>query len=544
MQELPPVELPGASRPAMAWDAWGVADQRRPLTAKTRSVLQAALGISSGRAHHGSTQPALTRSSLSLERRRALGSIVGPGHVSSEDSVRVHHLGGKSTLDLLARRSNDPQPAPDAVVFPANADEVEAVLRYCSDESIAVVPFGGGTSVVGGVDPVREWFDTVVTVSTRRMNALTDLDEGSRTATLEAGVSGPEAERMLARHGFSLGHFPQSFAFASIGGFAATRSSGQASAGYGRFDQMVEALSIATPVGAITCGHVPASAAGPDLRQVFLGSEGTLGIITSVTVRVHPVPEYTEYRAWWFSNFTSGVSALRVLSAHTAKPTVLRLSDETETGINSLLSDSDSNGEGAAVRGGCVAIALFEGSRTDVQARASAADAVVCASGGEVHPNEAARVWERGRFDAPYLRDALLDAGALAETLETAARWSTLARVRSEVTDALVGTLTESGTPPVVMCHISHVYPTGASLYFTVVCAAGDDPSAQWRAAKDAATQAMIDTHATITHHHAVGRDHLPYMTAEVGPIGTSILRAIKSAVDPAGVLNPGKLIP
>lgn len=539
MQEHPPVETPGALQPAMAWDAWGVQDRRRTLSAEVKSVLRGALGISVQPRENRDGAVMLTRSHLSLERRRTLGSIVGPTHVHTEDVVRVHHLGGKSTLDLLARRSSEPQPAPDAVVYPANSGEIEALLRYCSAESIAVVPFGGGTSVVGGVDPVREWFDTVITISTRRLDSMTEVDEVSRTATFEAGVTGPSAERMLAAHGLSLGHLPQSFEFASIGGFAATRSSGQASAGYGRFDEMVEALTVVTPVGSTVCGRAPASAAGPDLRQVFLGSEGTLGIITSVTVRVHPIAEFTEHRSWWFPDFHSGTSALRLLAADTLGPTVLRLSDEIETGIDSMLS-----GDRDAKAGGCVAVATFEGAEADVSAKASAADAVVIGAGGEIRDPEAARRWEAGRFDAPYLRDALLDAGAFVETLETASTWSSLECLKASVTDALVDTLTGSGTPPIVMCHLSHVYPTGASLYFTVVCAAGENPSSRWREAKDAATRAMIDAGATVTHHHAVGRDHRPYMNAEVGHVGTALLRGMKVAVDPAGVLNPGKLIP
>ena len=528
MQELPPVELP-----VMSWDAWGIPENRRSLSVEVESVLRTALGISPrGRADSSENSVTLTRSRLSVERRHALQTIVGAAHVATEDAVRVHFLGGKSTLDLLARRSGTLQFAPDAVVFPADEEEVHALLRYCSDESIAVVPFGGGTSVVGGVDPVREWFDTVITISTRRMNAMTALDEVSRTATLQAGVCGPEAEQMLARHGLSLGHYPQSFAFASIGGFAATRSSGQASAGYGRFDDMVESMTVVTPIGITVCGRATASAAGPDLRQVFLGSEGTLGIITSVTVRVHPVPECTEYRSWWFPDFVSGSAAFRDLAATTGRPTVMRLSDETETAVN------------GSKDGGCIAVATFEGTQAQVEARARTADGVVIARGGEVRSSESARRWEHERFDAPYLRDSLLDAGAFAETLETATSWAALASVRATISSTLVGTLTELGTPPIVMCHISHVYPTGASLYFTVVCATAEDPSTQWRTAKDAATRAMMELGATLTHHHAVGRDHLPYMTAEVGTVGATLLRAMKVAVDPAGVLNPGKLIP
>ncbi|MGA9872724.1 MAG: FAD-binding oxidoreductase [Rhodococcus sp. (in: high G+C Gram-positive bacteria)] len=541
MQELPRVEPSGESRPLMSWDSWGVREERRPLDQRTASVVQTTLGISGSSRSEARVAPNVRPSTLTDERRGALEALVGAEHVATDDDVCMHYLSGKSTLDLLARRGGGVQDAPDAVVFPGDAAEVEALLRYCTTESIAVVPFGGGTSVVGGVDPVREWFDTVIAIATRRMDTLSHLDDFSRTATLGAGVTGPRAEELLAAHGLSLGHYPQSFAFATIGGFAATRSSGQASAGYGRFDDMVEALTVATPIGITTVGRAPASAAGPDLRQVFLGSEGTLGIITSVTVRVHAIPQATAHRSWWFPDFASGSTAFRELATRADRPTVMRLSDEIETGIDAALSSTPTPDTRT---GGATSIALFEGMPDDVEARAAAADAVAVAAGGLVEDPGRAREWEKGRFDSPYLRDALLDAGALAETLETATSWRELDDLRTRVRKAIVEALTAVGTPPIVMCHISHVYDTGASLYFTVVCAAGHDPSANWRSAKDAASRAISDAGATVTHHHGVGRDHRPWMTSEIGPVGTALLRGMKAAVDPAGVLNPGKLIP
>ncbi|WP_089243060.1 FAD-binding oxidoreductase [Rhodococcoides kyotonense] len=523
----------------MAWDAWGAHDQHAPLSERTRAILRTALHVDVHEPSHPNADDVrLTASTLTDESRRGLADIVGADHVVTNDDVRLRHLGGKSTIDLLNRRSADVQKAPDAVVFPADRAEVEALLKFCTDTSIAVVPFGGGTSVVGGLEPVRDWFDAVVAVSTRRMCALTAVDTESRTAVLQAGVTGPEAEDMLGRHGLTLGHFPQSFRYASIGGFAATRSSGQASAGYGRFDDMVEALTVVTPIGVVQPGRAPASAAGPDMRQVFLGSEGTLGIITDVTVRVHEIPETTVYRAWRFTDFAAGAEAFRIVAGTPSRPTVMRLSDEAETGINAALSDHD------APHGGCLAIMTFDGTATDVARRVEDVDALLARAGATVVDESAARAWEHGRFDGPYLRDALLDVGALAETLETAAHWSSLAAVRTAVTGALVESLGAAGTPPVVMCHISHVYPTGASLYFTVVCAAADDPITQWRNAKTAATDAMTATGATVTHHHAVGSDHRNWMPHEIGDVGIAVLRSIKSAVDPAGILNPGKLIP
>lgn len=526
--------------PPMAWDAWGTEDRRTDLPAPVRDLLEQALGIDTTRERDlPEAEVRLTAGRLRAEHLEGLARVVGADHLAGDDRTRLRHAGGKSTLDLLRRRSRDEQDAPDAVLFPGSHDEVLAVLAYCSAEAIAVVPFGGGTSVVGGVDPVRGPFEAVVAVDLRRLTALTDLDPVSGLATLQAGATGPQAEQLLAAHGFSLGHFPQSYRHATLGGFAVTRSAGQASAGYGRFEDMVDHLVVATPRGTVRAGRAPASAAGPDLRRMFLGSEGTLGIVTAVGVRIRPVPATTEFRAWSFPDFATGAAALRVLAQTDALPTVLRLSDETETGMNLALHENI----GGDAPGGCLAVTTVEGGEAHVRARAAEVAALLASSGGTDLGAAPARAWQHGRFDAPHLRDALLRVGALAETLETATTWSRLPALRSAVTDALVSDLTAQGTPPLVMCHISHTYPTGASLYFTVVCAQSEDPIAQWSQAKRAAGDAIVTAGGTITHHHAIGRDHLPWLDAEVGGLGLDLLGAVKHAIDPRGILNPGKLI-
>ncbi|MGN5240210.1 FAD-binding oxidoreductase [Rhodococcus sp. SJ-3] len=531
---------PDQLAPEMEWDAWGTAEHRTELGAEVRTLLEQALGVHPRRNSLAESDVRLTPTRLAPEHRTGLVRLLGAEHVLDDDAARLRHAGGKSTLDLLRRQGTDPQAAPDAVVLPADHDEVLSILKYCAAQSIAVVPFGGGTSVVGGVDPDSGRLPAVIAVDLRRLNALTDLDPISRVATVHAGVTGPQAEELLGTHGFSLGHYPQSFRHATIGGFAATRSSGQASAGYGRFDDMVEHMTVATPRGTIRVGHPPASAAGPDLRQLFLGSEGTLGIITEVGVRIHPIPAVVEHRAWKFPDFTTGADALRTLVQSGLPPTVLRLSDEVETGLNLALHKDI----GRESPGGCLAVTTIEGDERYVRDRAAAVQEILGAAGGIDLGAEPARQWEQGRFGAPHLRDALLEAGALAETLETATTWSNLARLRTAVAEALTGTLREGGTPPLVLCHISHTYPAGASLYFTIVCAQTDDPVRQWAEAKQAATAAIVAAGGTITHHHAVGRDHLPWMTDEVGDCGVEVLRAIKNALDPHHILNPGKLIP
>ena len=525
----------------MAWNAWGDPALAKPLPAGIRSLLEQALGVSAVTVSApGRDEVKLSPSALTPEHRDGLAAVVGEGFLHTGDHDRLPYAGGKSTPDLL-RRKQIQQDGPDAVIMPGSEDEVADILDYCSANRIAVVPFGGGTSVVGGLDPIRGGFDAVVTLDLRRFDALYWLDDISGEAELGAGVTGPEAERLLGERGFSLGHFPQSFLFASIGGFAATRSSGQNSAGYGRFNDMVRGMHVITPAGSLNLGRAPASAAGPDLRELFCGSEGVFGVITRVRVRVHPVPESVRYEAWSFPDFATGAAALRTVVQTGTGPTVLRLSDEVETGVS--LATTHSIGE-QSVTGGCLAITVFEGTPAHTESRHAETRSLIEANGGTSLGEELARAWEHGRFDAPYLRDSLLSAGALCETLETATTWSNVPTLKAAVTVALTSALSASGTSALVMCHISHVYPTGASLYFTVVAGQRGDVSQQWHAAKVAACDAIVACGGTITHHHGVGADHRPWMTAEIGDLGAQVLRAVKQTLDPAGILNPGKVIP
>ncbi len=482
----------------------------------------------------------LSEPQVPVTARAALIDALGAEHVTADRHERIAHTRGYSTPDLLALRSGEASDAPDLVVRPGSHDEVMAVLGICAAHRVAVVPFTGGTSVVGGLAPERAGFVGVVTVDVTRLDALVGVDEISRTATLQAGLRGVRAEELLRARGFTLGHFPQSYEGAGLGGYAATRSAGQSSAGYGRFDEMVEGLVLATPRGAIRLGTAPKSAAGPDLRQLVLGSEGAFGIITEVTVRIRPAPAHRVFEGWRFADFDSGAAALRALAQDGPMPTVLRLSDEVETAIG--LADPASAG-GDEVTGGCLAIVGYEGHRGEVEARRAAANAVLEDEGGVALGPGPGEAWRTGRFRAPYLRDPLLDAGVLVETLETVTYWSRLAALKTAVTAAISDALTAQGTPPLVMCHISHVYAAGASLYFTVVCPQTDDPLAQWAAAKKAANDAIRAADAASTHHHGVGRDHRDAYHAEIGDLALEALRAVKRTLDPDGVCNPGVLL-
>jgi alkyldihydroxyacetonephosphate synthase len=521
---------------AMLWSGWGDPENAVKLAPRLRGLLEQALGVKPSDGAAVALEavrlapPALTRQML-----EPIEAIVDAGNVRTTADDRVRHTRGKSTVDLLRIRAGEAEDAPDAVVLPGSHDEVVEVLRICAGQRIAVVPFGGGTSVVGGLAPAREGFAGVVSLDLGRMDRLLSVDPVSRIATLEPGVRAPAAERLLGEHNFTLGHFPQSFEYASIGGFAATRSSGQYSAGYGRFDEMVVGLRVATPRGSIELGRAPRSAAGPDLRQLFLGSEGTLGVITAVTVSVRPAPAERICEGWRFASFEEGIVALRRLAQDGPVPTMLRLSDDFETTVNALSSGA------TGFDGGCLAVVGYEG-KVGLGSRPGA-DAVLQDAGGVPLGTGPGEAWLSGRFQAPYLRDALLDAGAIAETVETATFWSGLSGLYESVRDSLISTLAAQGTPPMVLCHISHVYAAGASLYFTVVCAATDDPVSQWRQAKEAVNTAILAAGGTITHHHAVGTDHAAALAEEIGPLALDALRAVKRRLDPTGILNPGILL-
>ncbi len=527
--------------PDQAWAAWGDPDAATELSPAVRQLLADGLGV------HGTGAVApppesieLPPARLSGEELAALEGVVGEGAVLADHEARLRHTRGRSTVDLLRLRAGDAAAAPDAVLLPESHAEVQALLELCTGRRIAVVPFGGGTSVVGGLEPEASEFAGVVALDLRRMDALQGLDEESRVAELEPGLRGPQAEALVNARGYTIGHFPQSFEYASLGGFAAARSSGQASAGYGRFDEIVVGLRIATPAGTIELGRAPRSAAGPDLRQLFLGSEGALGVITSLKVAVRPRPEARRYEAWRFASFGAGTAALRGLVQDGPRPAVLRLSDEAESAIN--LSRPSALGADSP-EGGCLAIVGYEGT-PDAVDEVAGRTAERLQAAGATRDAEAGQRWAEDRFRGPYLRDALIDAGALVETLETATFWSGLSGLYHEVSAALREALEQQGTPPVILCHISHVYPTGASLYFTVGCAQLPDPIAQWSAAKAAASEAIMQAGGSITHHHGVGTDHRRWYEHEMGPLAISALRAVKRTLDPAGIMNPGILLP
>ena len=530
----------------MKWWGWGDPERRVELPETAVAAVRAELGVGTD----DGREP-VSIDQVSLPEARPIPDAVraAAGEIIDRPDERIRHAAGRSYPDLVRLRTGRLEHAPDAVLRPADADGVEALLDACAGAGVAVVPFGGGTSVVGGVEALAGEHSAVASLELSRLRFV-ELDAESLTARLGAGLTGPEAEAALGALGATLGHFPQSFEEATIGGFAATRSAGQASSGYGRFDELVTAIELASPAGRLRTLQVPHTAAGPSLRELVLGSEGTLGVITEVACRVRPAPRTRVYEGWISESFEAGREIVRDLAQRHEAPDVLRLSDEEETRISLELAGTEGLRKRAldaylALRrrqGGCLMICGWEGERESVSRRRGLAQTRLRLGGAVSLGRSAGSSWYRSRYGGPYLRDELMNLGVLVETLETAHTWSRLDELYRAVGDALRGAL---GERAIVMCHLSHAYADGASLYFTFLTRArpGEELE-QWRQAKTAACEAIVATEGTITHHHAVGRDHAPYMQAEVGELGLEALRAVKERLDPGGIMNPGKLLP
>ena len=544
--------MTGAPR-QMRWWGWGEPAEEVKITTAGEALMLARLGMSgwADRPPVSLERVSLPQPALSASALRSMRAAVGDANVLTDRETRIRRAAGRSYADLIRLRAGDAGTAPDAVVVPGSEDEIGSILAICESEGVAVIPFGGGTSVVGGVTPGRGGLGAAVTLDLARFDSL-EVDRRSLLATAGAGLRARNVEAALQAQGLTLGHFPQSFEYASIGGYVATRSAGQASTGYGRIDELVVALQMVAPAGRIRTPRVPASAAGPSVRELLVGSEGAFGVITAATLAVRPSPEVRAFEGWSFRNFAAGVEALRDVEQSEASPDVARLSDEEETAIGLAMADRGSLTDRAArtylrARGhdrGCLVIVGFEGEREEVAPRKARCTRILRRHGGLALGRRAGEAWVRTRYLAPYLRDVLLDRGVLAETLETATTWSRLEALHAAVGQALGSSLAEEGSRPLVACHVSHLYPSGASLYFTCMARARQGAEVeQWRAAKEAASRAIVEHGATITHHHAVGRDHAAFLRHEIGDLGIAALQAAKGRFDPHGIMNPGALL-
>lgn len=525
------------------WNGWGDDQVEYPVPAGVANFLAQLIG------------PGLLLEDATLE---AVLATVPAGRLPEHPLVdnspldRLRHARGQSLPDWVALRSGQIPVFPDGVAYPGRDEDVKNLLRFAAEVGAKVIPYGGGTSVVGHINAPTGDFPVLV-VDMRRLNRLRRFDETSHLATFGAGVAGPDLEAQLRARGFTLGHFPQSFEWSTLGGWVATRSSGQQSLGYGRIEKLFAGGRLESPAGTLLLpATIPASAAGPDLRQLVLGSEGRLGILCEATVRVSPLPEYEDFQAIFFPDFDSGREATRQMVQAHIPLALLRLSTAAETQILLRLAGHEFL-LGALERllrvrglGEQKALLLigFSGRESLVRAARREAFHLARQQGGVQVGRTFGKQWHKNRFRTPYLRNTLWTMGYAVDTLETATDWGNTPTMLTTIETALSHSLPDEKVH--VFSHLSHFYPYGSSIYTTYIFRRASDPEqtlARWQQLKSAASQAIVDQGGTISHQHGVGSDHAPYLVAEKGTLGLGLIGAMAKELDPAGMMNPNKLI-
>jgi alkyldihydroxyacetonephosphate synthase len=497
---------------------------------------------------------------LTAPLREELESELGAEHVSTDALDRVVHGRGKSLRDLIRQRRGDLPRLPDAVVWPASEAEVGAVLQAAIAHDAVVIPFGGGSSISGSLEPEPGEPRPVVSVDLLRLGAVLEVDRASGLARVEAGILGPALEDQLKRHGLTLGHVPDSFTHSTLGGWIATRSSGMQSDRYGDIADLTKGLRVVTPSGILQVRPIPTMSAGPSIREMVLGSEGRLGIITEATMQVRPLPAQRTILGYLFPRFTDGLAAMQEIAHSECSVSVTRVSDAPETLFSFAMRKPPTVSERAQsaalqlylkrrlgwdVGQMCLSFIGFEGSRRHVSAQRHAVGQIVKRHGGLCIGSGPGALYDQKKFDTPYIRDYLLDRGAAGDVSETAMPWSRLLPVYEAVTAAARGAFGSLGVQGYLMCHLSHSYHAGACLYFTFAfrTGPGEDMLAQYDVVKSAIQQAFVDHGATLSHHHAVGTEHAPWLEQDISEPGTAMLRALFDGTDPDHRLNPGKIL-
>jgi alkyldihydroxyacetonephosphate synthase len=526
---------------------WGYEDQQPPHGQVETAALAARdhLGFGDGKAERPVPLEAVELPVPRVKAPRALAEIC-----SSDPYERALHAYGRAYRDVVrAFRGRFDNP-PDVVAHPRDGEDVRRVLEWCADAGAAAIPFGGGTSVVGGVEPrVGDGYAATVSVDLKALDRVLEVDEVSGAARIQAGATGPELERQLRERGLTLRHFPQSFEYSTLGGWIATRAGGHFATLLTHVDDLVESVRAITPVGEWESRRLPGSGAGPSPDRLLIGSEGILGVITEAWVRVRPRPRWRATASVGFAGLSDGAAAVRALAQSGLWPSNCRLLDPPEAELS------------GAAEAGAVLLLGFEsadhplepwmhraleccadhgGSPSGDGARYSGPDA----PGSSEADGDPAAAWRSTFLQMPYLRDQLIAAGIVADTFETAITWDRLEDFIGRAREAAQRALQEECGAGRVTCRFTHVYPDGAAPYFTVLAPArrGSEVE-QWDAVKAAASEAVIDAGGTITHHHAVGRDHRPWYDRQRPEPFAAALRAAKAAVDPAAILNPGVLV-
>jgi len=487
-----------------------------------------------------------------------LAAIVGEDNVSTDDKLRVIHTYGKSLRDLVRIRNNWIERSPDVVVYPANEAEVQGVVDAAVAANAVIIPFGGGSNIAGSLEPLPSETRPVVSLDLGRLREVVAIDTDSGLARIQAGSQGPDLEAQLNAQGWTIGHFPDSFTHSTVGGWVATRSSGMQSDKYGDIADIARGLRVVRPGGVLVLHPLPSTSSGPSLREMILGSEGKLGVITEVTVQVHRIPAKRDVYAYFFPNWKSGIAAMQEIAESDAAPSITRISDAKETGL-SLATSKNRKGldkfiagkvlpgimksKGWTLEDICLSFIGYEGSVSHAKLQKKLVDAIVKKHGGLGVGKGPGVLYDQKKFDTPYLRDFLLDMGAAGDVSETAAPWSKLVELHANAHAAAQKAYDSIGTQGWIMSHMSHSYRSGACLYFTFAFVFGDDPISEYDTVKSAIQQAFVDNGGTISHHHGVGLEHAPWLSQDVSPEGVKVLAGLFSSADPMNNFNPGKVL-
>ena len=492
-----------------------------------------------------------------------LGTIRGAldeGQIANDKRTRLIHAAGKSFRDLWLLRHGIVKHAPDCVVFPESEEDVAAIVRAADEHGAVLIPFGGGSNIAGCLEPRDHDGRMVVSLDMCRMHRVLEVDQHSLTARIQPGVYGQHLEDQLAEHGVTLGHFPDSFLHSTLGGWVATRSAGMQSDIYGKIEDMVISLRMVTPSGTIVTRTVPKSSNGIDVRHLCIGSEGILGVITEIVVQVHRKPPREDWHGWLFPDFDSGVAAIHECQRQGCMPTVTRLNDpkktalsfafkQPKTGLKEIVAKAlkwyIGSVKGIDFGRCCLMVVKYEGDRAAFRNMRRGVSAIYRKHRGVCLGPEPGRSFAEAKFDFPHLRDYVMDRNIMADVSETATTWTNLLPLYEDSLADIDRAICNTGVASWVGCHISHSYPTGASLYFTFGCLqrAGREIE-QYLHIKKAAEDAFMKNGGTLSHHHAVGTEHLPWVEEDVSPTGLKAVQAVKEGLDPRGIMNPGKIIP
>ncbi|GAA3629704.1 FAD-binding oxidoreductase [Microlunatus ginsengisoli] len=487
-----------------------------------------------------------------------LTEVVGADHVASDDLDRIVHTYGKSLRDLVRLRAKDIPRIPDVVVYPGDEAEVQQIVDKAVAADAVIIPFGGGSNIAGSLEAPPEETRPVISLDMGRMNKVLDIDEESGLARIQAGALGPDIEEQLGRRGWTLGHFPDSFTHSTLGGWIATRSSGMQSDKYGDIADITRGLHAVLPGKVLVLRPLPSTSTGPSVREMILGSEGRLGVITEATVNVHRIPTERLILGYLFPSWEAGIAAMQEISTSDAHPTVTRISDSYETafsfatrkkssGISKLVNETVMKvlqKRGWNLDDICLSFIGYEGGRADVSRQKAMVKDVVGKHGGIVAGKGPGQLYDQKKFDTPYIRDFLLDRHAVGDVSETAAPWSKLIPLYNAVRAAANDAFDKIGVKGWIMCHMSHSYHSGACLYFTFAYKHGEDEVlAQYDIVKGAIQQAFVDNGGTLSHHHGVGVEHAPWMEQDISAAGVHFIDGLFSAVDPGQNFNPGKVV-